>query len=117
MSTVMIIGDVGGCSAHLAAAVEPVLDDADTVVIQVGDLIDRGPDSPGVLALVGRRLDLAPDRWIQLVGNHESQYLGSDRSGPAACPTTTPPVCAPGGGGTGSGWPPRCAPPRARNSW
>jgi hypothetical protein len=78
----VIIGDVGGCASQLADAVESVLDDVETVVIQVGDLIDRGPDSHGVLALVGDRFERAPERWIQLAGNHESQDLGAERFWP-----------------------------------
>jgi hypothetical protein len=77
MTKIMLVGDVGGCAAELAAALPPD-DHSDTVVVQVGDLIDRGPDSPGVLALVGRRLDATPRTWVQLIGNHESQYLGGD---------------------------------------
>jgi Calcineurin-like phosphoesterase len=78
VATVLIIGDVGGCAEQLAAAVDPLLGDPGAVVIQVGDLIDRGPDSSGVLGMVGDRLAGAP-RWIQLVGNHELQYLGGGR--------------------------------------
>ena len=78
MATVLIIGDVGGCADQLAAAVGPVLGDDATTVIQVGDLIDRGPDTAGVLAFVRDRLGGSP-RWIQLVGNHELQYLGGGR--------------------------------------
>lgn len=78
MVTVLIIGDVGGCARQLAAAVDPVIGNVDTVVIQVGDLIDRGPDTTGVLAIVRDRIAGTP-RWIQLVGNHELQYLGGGR--------------------------------------
>ncbi|MEV4512132.1 metallophosphoesterase [Dactylosporangium sp. NPDC049525] len=77
MATIAVIGDVGGCAAQLAAALERLDADAgDTVVIQVGDLVDRGPDSSGVLDLVQLRIDTAPRRWIQLAGNHEAQYTG-----------------------------------------
>jgi hypothetical protein len=78
MARIVIIGDVGGCVDELAGALRALNDDPDTVVVQVGDLIDRGPDSAGVLALVGQRLEADPRRSIQLVGNHESQYLGGD---------------------------------------
>jgi hypothetical protein len=78
MATILIIGDVGGCADQLAAAVDPVRDDDGTVVIQVGDLIDRGPDTAGVLAIVRDRMAGSP-RWVQLVGNHELQYLGGGR--------------------------------------
>jgi hypothetical protein len=76
MAKIVIIGDVGGCSDQLAQSIRPVTDDG-TLVIQVGDLIDRGPNSHGVLALVQQRLQADPGRWIQLIGNHESQYLGA----------------------------------------
>ncbi|WFE98601.1 metallophosphoesterase [Micromonospora sp. WMMD964] len=59
------------------------------MVIQVGDLIDRGPDSAGVLAFVWQRL-ADSRRWIQLIGNHESQYLGAEGCGHSSCPTKTP---------------------------
>ncbi|WP_432827706.1 metallophosphoesterase [Dactylosporangium sp. CA-092794] len=74
MATIAIIGDVGGCLEQLDRAVA-AFDDPDTVVIQVGDLIDRGPDSAGVLAYVAAR---PPDRWIQLTGNHDAQYVGGE---------------------------------------
>ncbi|MER7276154.1 metallophosphoesterase [Dactylosporangium sp. NPDC000244] len=73
MASIAVIGDVGGCAKQLADAVEG-LEDPDTVVIQVGDLVDRGPDSPGVLSYVAGRLDRGS--WVQLVGNHDAQYLG-----------------------------------------
>jgi hypothetical protein len=79
MATILVVGDVGGCSDELAKAVAPILDDAGTVVIQVGDLVDRGPDSSGVLAIVDNRLRHAGRRWVQLIGNHEAQYLGAAR--------------------------------------
>jgi len=82
MAKLVIVGDVGGCLDQLSAAVADVLDDPDAVVVQVGDLVDRGPDSSGVLAFVQERLEESPRRWIQLVGNHESQYLGADEFWP-----------------------------------
>jgi hypothetical protein len=75
MAKIVLIGDVGGCAAELSKVIAPVLDDPDVRVIQVGDLVDRGPDSSGVLAFVRQQL---PRRWIQLIGNHESQYVGGD---------------------------------------
>jgi len=48
----------------------------DLIVVQVGDLVHKGPDSVGAIALADRFLAAAPGRWIQLIGNHESQYLG-----------------------------------------
>lgn len=74
MARIVIVGDVGGCAEQLERVVLPLADDPDTIVIQVGDLVDRGPDSTGVLRLVEPRLRAG--RWIQLAGNHEAQYLG-----------------------------------------
>lgn len=76
MATIAVIGDVGGCADQLVAALRPLADDPDVVVVQVGDLVDRGPDSAGVLAVVRRHLEARPRRWVQLIGNHEAQYLG-----------------------------------------
>ncbi|MGI5243941.1 metallophosphoesterase [Dactylosporangium sp. CA-139066] len=77
MATIAIIGDVGGCLEQLARAVADLesAGDPDTVIIQVGDLVDRGPDSAGVLAYVAAR---PPRQWIQLAGNHEAQYVGAE---------------------------------------
>jgi hypothetical protein len=85
MSRVVVIGDVGGhpdqlrwalaqVGAVLAPGGPPVLPD-DVVVVQVGDLVDRGPDSMGVLELVGQVMGNQPGQWVQLLGNHEWQYL------------------------------------------
>jgi len=80
MGRVAVIGDVGGHPGQLRAALAALgAHDGhlppDLTVIQVGDLVDRGPDSAGVLNLVGRYLTEQPEQWVQLVGNHESQYL------------------------------------------
>ncbi|MDG4824609.1 metallophosphoesterase [Asanoa sp. WMMD1127] len=76
MPKIVLIGDVGGCAAELTRVVAPLLADPDAVFIQVGDLVDRGPDSPGVLAFVGDQLP--GRRWIQLIGNHEAPYVGAE---------------------------------------
>ncbi len=76
-----MIGDVGGHAGALAAAVtalgaDPVTGRVpeDLTVCQLGDLIHRGPDSTGVLALVERFRVRGEGRWVQLLGNHEAQY-------------------------------------------
>ncbi len=77
---VAVIGDVGGHRRELERELARLGADrgrlpADLVVIQVGDLVHRGPDSTGVVALVDSYLRTQPEQWIQLVGNHEAQYL------------------------------------------
>lgn len=80
MGRLAIIGDVGGHAEQLRWALGRLgAHDgrlpADLVVIQVGDLVDRGPDSLGVLDIVARLLAEQPRQWVQLAGNHEAQYL------------------------------------------
>lgn len=48
----------------------------DLCVIQVGDLIHKGPDSDAVIEMVDRFVTADDGRWVQLVGNHEGQYVG-----------------------------------------
>ena len=77
-----IIGDVGG---HLLPLVEQLVAlgvdvdarriPSDLVICQVGDLVHKGPDSDAVVRLVGEYLQVNTGQWVQLVGNHESQYL------------------------------------------
>lgn len=80
---IAVIGDVGGHLGPLTAELArlgvpeegrgPLPDDL--TVIQVGDLVHRGPDSAGVVRLVDAHLMRTPERWIQLIGNHEAQYV------------------------------------------
>lgn len=77
---VYAIGDIHGCDAQLARLLERI--DADdrarggdpAILIFLGDLVDRGPDSAGVVA---RLLDLAQHRGDCrfLMGNHEEVFL------------------------------------------
>jgi serine/threonine protein phosphatase 1 len=74
---IIAIGDVHGCSAALAAlvrAIDPT--ELDTLVF-LGDYIDRGPDSRGVLEQVialAERCMVVP-----LLGNHEELLLSAVR--------------------------------------
>lgn len=77
-----VVGDIGGHLHPLVAEltrlgvdVESATIPEDLTVVQVGDLIHRGPDSAGVIRLVDRLIGFNPGRWLQLVGNHEAQYL------------------------------------------
>jgi hypothetical protein len=78
---IAVIGDVGGhakplrCElARLGTRPNGPLPE-DLIVVQVGDLIHRGPDSAEVVDIVDRYLRTQPTQWIQLVGNHEAHYL------------------------------------------
>lgn len=59
-----IVGDVHGDSKAFAIAA-----DTDRFLVQLGDLVDDGPDTPGALALMFRLLD--EGRGMFLLGNHD----------------------------------------------
>lgn len=70
----IVIGDVHGCLEELEQLLERVRYDtsADRLTF-VGDLVDRGPDSVGVVRLVRK---LAREHAVVCVrGNHEDKYL------------------------------------------
>lgn len=72
-----IVGDVHGCSAELEALlgrlgyVDGVHPEGRTAVF-VGDLVDRGPDSPGVLRRVMSMVEAGTALCVP--GNHENKY-------------------------------------------
>lgn len=77
------IGDIGGHSAVLADAIrrlggDPVTGDlpSDLAVVQLGDLVHKGPDSGGAVRLVDRMRRRNPSHWIQLLGNHDLAHIG-----------------------------------------
>src|SRR5437763_574254 len=76
---VLAIGDIHGCLGpfdDLLAWVKPTPDD---VLITLGDYVDRGPDSRGVL---NRLIELKKKRpVICLRGNHEIMMLEAWRGG------------------------------------
>jgi serine/threonine protein phosphatase 1 len=71
------IGDIHGCSLALSALIEAIRPGAEDVLVTLGDYINRGKDSPGVLdQLIGlsQRCELVP-----LIGNHEEMLLSALR--------------------------------------
>ena len=78
---VYAIGDIHGRCDLLCRMIarieadEAGRDPADTTVILLGDLVDRGPDSAGVIATAR---EWAKRRRVRiLAGNHEEMFLGS----------------------------------------
>ncbi|KAF2714629.1 ser/Thr protein phosphatase-like protein family [Pleomassaria siparia CBS 279.74] len=66
----IVIGDVHGCKEELQALLEKVGFDADNDhVILTGDMINKGPDSPGVVSFV-EKIGASSVR-----GNHEDRIL------------------------------------------
>jgi hypothetical protein len=82
MARSIFIGDVHGCARELGELLDRIGPDADDAVYFVGDLVARGPDTPGVLRLfreVGAN---------GVAGNHEARLLDVRRARRAGEPTT-----------------------------
>lgn len=81
------IGDIHGHLDKLRAAHDLIeadrarCDDAEAPVVHIGDFVDRGPDSAGVLTyLVAGQAEGRP--WVNLLGNHDRmmrRFLEPDR--------------------------------------
>lgn len=91
---VWAIGDIHGCSDLLRALTDAVLDDVaacqpkETVLVFLGDYVDRGPDSKGVLDLLSD-LSRRTDTQVHFLrGNHEERmeaFLSQPQLGPGWC--------------------------------
>jgi serine/threonine protein phosphatase 1 len=72
---ILAIGDIHGCSKAFDTLLEAVQPAQDDLIITLGDYVDRGPDSHGVLdrmiALQSRH------RVIALCGNHDLMMIQS----------------------------------------
>lgn len=69
-----IVGDVHGCAEELEellARLDP--DGSGRTVVYVGDLVDRGPDTPAVLRRV--MADVEAGRALSVVGNHDDKLM------------------------------------------
>lgn len=80
MTTYYAIGDIHGENAKLAELHGYILEDAarqggDFVIVHLGDLIDRGPDSRGVIARIMAMEAAGKVRCITVKGNHEELML------------------------------------------
>jgi serine/threonine protein phosphatase 1 len=84
---VYAVGDVHGCLDKLVAlhwavaadlAAHPV---RDSVLVHLGDYVDRGPDSAGVLWLLAGSVAAPVTRRVDLMGNHEAMMIRALREG------------------------------------
>lgn len=72
MSRTIIIGDVHGCLRELRSLMGLVKPTTDDELVFVGDLVDKGDDSPGVVRFVR---ELSETHSVVVVeGNHESKH-------------------------------------------
>lgn len=75
-----LVGDVHGCRDALERLLDSLDPGSDELVVFVGDLVRKGPDSSGVCRLVRERENL-----VSVRGNNEQKLL----DGRAACPSLT----------------------------
>jgi serine/threonine protein phosphatase 1 len=74
MPRYIVIGDIHGQRAALEALLAQVPLTPDDIVVCVGDYVDRGPDTPGVLTRL-IALQQAHPRCVFLRGNHDAMLL------------------------------------------
>lgn len=73
MARIFAIGDVHGCLAPLRHLLQHINPQADDTLVFLGDLIDRGSDSKGVVDCV---MQLQTQCHVQcIMGNHEEMLL------------------------------------------
>jgi serine/threonine protein phosphatase 1 len=75
MSRIIAIGDVHGCSAALQAVLDAITPTPDDTIIGIGDYIDRGPDSRGVIDILLKLQEQC--NFVALRGNHEIMMMHS----------------------------------------
>lgn len=69
----LVIGDIHGCLTALKTLLDLVAPAADDRLVLLGDYVDRGPDSRGVLdVLIGLQ---AGGRLVALRGNHDEMMI------------------------------------------
>lgn len=72
---IIAIGDIHGCATALKTLLDAIQPDQCDLIVSLGDYIDRGPDSKGVieqLIALSNKTQLVP-----LIGNHEVMMLDS----------------------------------------
>jgi serine/threonine protein phosphatase 1 len=75
MGRVLAIGDIHGCSRALHALLALVQPRPEDLVITLGDMVDRGPDSAGVIQHLLTLQKSVP--LVALRGNHEQMMLAA----------------------------------------
>ena len=73
------IGDIHGCSSILQVILKGINPQPEDRIVLLGDYINRGPDSKGV---VDQIIDLKEKCWVDTIcGNHEEMLLGAFQGG------------------------------------
>ena len=83
---VYAFGDTGGHGIQLFESLTEIGVDLSTysippavLIVSLGDLIHKGPDSNELALTVDRLIERNPGQWLQVLGNHEFQHLQGGR--------------------------------------
>jgi len=74
-NNIYIIGDVHGCLDTLEQLLDTITPESDDLVVFVGDLVRKGPDSKGVLDIVRDR-----SNFYSVRGNNEQKLIDGRKS-------------------------------------
>jgi diadenosine tetraphosphatase ApaH/serine/threonine PP2A family protein phosphatase len=72
----LAVGDVHGCIDELSVVLDAIGPTSDDKVVFLGDYVDRGPNSRGVIDLLIALRDSRRCQTVFLRGNHEDMFLG-----------------------------------------
>ncbi|MEJ6579881.1 MAG: metallophosphoesterase family protein [Akkermansiaceae bacterium] len=70
----LAIGDIHGCLKSLETMMKVVRPGANDLVVTLGDYVDRGPDSKGVIDFL-LAFQKRHENYVHLMGNHEIQMI------------------------------------------
>jgi serine/threonine protein phosphatase 1 len=73
--SVLVIGDVHGCYTTFRSLIESRWNPSTTLLVQLGDLTERGNFTPETVAFARSLEQAHPDRVCFLKGNHEAELV------------------------------------------
>jgi serine/threonine protein phosphatase 1 len=74
MNNTLVIGDIHGCYAELQELLDQAGLTSEGVIIALGDIVDRGPETPEVVEFFRSHLHAS-----SLLGNHERKHIRAAR--------------------------------------
>ncbi|MEK8129442.1 metallophosphoesterase family protein [Paenibacillus filicis] len=78
----LVVGDVHGCLHTFQKLLDEHWNPEEEVLVQLGDLIDRGKHTPGTLRLVWELKERYGPQAVFLKGNHEYEFVQHIEHGP-----------------------------------
>ncbi|HSD10614.1 MAG TPA: metallophosphoesterase family protein, partial [Candidatus Binatia bacterium] len=71
----LAVGDIHGCVDELSVLLDAIQPTGDDKLVFLGDYVDRGPSSRGVIDLLIELRDSGRCQTVFLRGNHEDMFL------------------------------------------